>query len=208
MATARQTRIRISRCRRMTYRHRSVCSNAHAIQSIAPRLPGLFSGESQGASRRSPSLARAVAQASRHGSNARRIRPAKVGPVRICRPTASRASATRTCTSSTLIPHRQPISAYGKLSRLASRNTVRVSSGSVSSASTYWRCSSSVSLGLSSGIARVPPSRAGMAGHMMHMIEQHAGEHLNLLGRERQLFGPVARLREAPFAVGREDRRE
>lgn len=208
MATARQTRIRILRCRRMTYRHRSVCSNAHAIQSIVPRLPGLFSGESQGASRRSPSLARVVAQASRHGSNARRIRPAKAGPVRICRPTASRASATRTCTSSTLIPHRQSISAYGKLSRLASRNTVRVSSGSVSSASTYCRRSSSVSLSLSSGIARVPPSRAGMTGHMSHVIEQHAGEHLNFLGRERQFFGSFTRLREAPFAVGREDRRQ
>jgi len=37
------------------------------------RLPDRFSGDSQGANRRSPTRARAVAQASRHGSSSRRI---------------------------------------------------------------------------------------------------------------------------------------
>lgn len=37
------------------------------------RLPDRFSGDSQGANRRSPTRARAVAQASRHGGSSRRI---------------------------------------------------------------------------------------------------------------------------------------
>lgn len=47
-----------------------------------------------------------------------------------------------------------------------------------------------------------------MASYLMHMIEQRAGKRSGFCGVEWEVFGTFTRLREAPLAVRRKDRRQ